>query len=116
MKNQTAIETILTGIAVFFLLLFLIVMPIDILNFYEDQETYIKVHHLNTHEKNWEWQYLDTWVYLGLYSITGLTIITLRQLKKDHKMIEIINRLFLIFFYGVLIIGFYRWMSSGFDH
>jgi hypothetical protein len=116
MANKTTIETILTGIAVFFLLSFLIAIPIDIMNFYSDKETYIRVHGLNTNEKNWEWQYLDTWVYLGLLSITGLTIFTLRQLKKGNKMIELINRLFLIFFYVVLIIGFYNWMSSGFDH
>ena len=116
MKDKIKIETILTGIATFLLLTFLVIMPIDIMDFYADKETYVLVHDLNTNEKNWEWQYLDRWVYLGLFSIVGLTIITLRLIKKDNKTIQKINWTFLLFFFGSMIIGFYNWMKTGFDH
>jgi hypothetical protein len=116
METTIKIETILTGIAAFLLLTFLVIMPIDIKDFYADKETYVMVHGLNTNEKNWEWQYLDRWVYLGLLSIVGLIIITLRLIKKDNKTIKKINWTFLFFFFGVMIIGFYNWMKTGFDH
>lgn len=116
MEDKIKIETILTGVAAFLLMTFLVVMPIDIMDFYADKETYVMVHGLDTNEKNWEWQYLDTWVYLGLLSIVGLTIITLRLIKKDNKTIQKINWTFLLFFFGTMIIGFYKWMRTGFDH
>jgi DMSO reductase anchor subunit len=116
MDNMIRIETILTGIAAFLLLAFLVIMPIDIMDFYEDKETYVMVHGLNTNENNWEWQYLDRWVYLGLLSVIGLTIIVLRHIKKDNKTIQKINWTFLLLFFGSMIIGFYSWMRTGFDH
>lgn len=116
MEDKKIIETILTGIAAFLMLTFLVVMPIDLKDFYTDKETYAAVHNLDTTEKNWEWQYLDSWVYFGLLSIVGLTIITLRLIKKDNRTIKKINWTFLLFFFGAMVIGFYNWMKTGFDH
>lgn len=105
-NNKIDIETILTGIAAFLLLILLVIMPIDIKDFYADKETYARVHDLNTNEKNWEWQYLDRWVYSGLLIITGLTIMTLRLIKRDNEIIKKINWTFLFLFFGSMIIGF----------
>lgn len=116
MENKIKIETILTGIVAFLLLTFLVIMPIDIIDFYKDKETYVKVHGLNQNETNWEWQYLDRWVYLGLLSIVGLTMVTLRLIKQDNRTIQKMNLTFLFFFFGAMIIGFYKWMKTGFDH
>lgn len=116
MEDRIRIETVLTGIATFLLLTFLVAIPIDIMDFYAEKETYVRVHDLNTNETNWEWQYLDTWVYLGLLSIVGLTIVTLRLVKKDNKTIQKINWTFLLFFFGSMIIRFYDWMRTGSDH
>lgn len=116
MEDKIKIETVLTGIATFLLLMFLVAMPIDIMDFYAEKEKYVRVHDLNTNEENWEWQYLDTWAYLGLLSIVGLTIVTLRLVKKDNKTIQKINWTFLLFFFGSMIIRFYNWMRTGSDH
>lgn len=86
------------------------------MDFYADKETYARVHDLNTNEKNWEWQYLDRWLYLGLLIITGLTVITLRLIKWDNEIIKKLNWTFLFVFFGSMIIGFYSWMKTGFDH
>ena len=116
MENKIKIETVLTGIAVFFLLAFLAIMPIDIMDFYGDKETYATVYDLNTNEENWEWQYLDRWVYLGLLIIIGLTVTTLRLVKKDNQIIKKLNWAFLFFFFSSMIVGFYNWVRTGFDH
>ena len=116
MEDKIRIETILTGVSAFLLLTLLVIMPIDIMDFYSDKETYVKVYDLNTNEKNWEWQYLNRWIYLGLLSIVGLTIVILRLVKKDNKTIQKINWSFLLFLFGSIIIGFYNWMKTGFDH
>lgn len=116
LKSKIKIETILTGIATFLLLTFLIIMPIDIMDFYTEKETYALVYDLNTNEKNWEWQYLGKWVYVALLITTGLTVITLRLIKKDNQIIRELNWAFLFFFFGSMIIGFYNWMKTGFDH
>lgn len=116
MENKTKIETILTGIAIFLILTFLVIIPIDILDFYADKGTYAKVYDLNTNDKNWEWQYLDRWVYLGLLNVIGMTVITLRLIKRNNEIIKKINWTFLFLFFGSIIIGFYNWMKTGFDH
>jgi hypothetical protein len=116
MEDKIKIETVLTGIAIFLLLTFLVVMSVDIMDFYAEKETYVKVYNLNTNEKNWELQYLHRWIYLGLLSIVGLTTVTLRLINKDNKTIQKINWTFLIFFFGSMIIGFYNWLKTGFDH
>jgi len=116
METKLKIEIFLTGVAVFFLLGLLVIMPFDIMDFYGDKETYARVYHLNTNERNWEWQYLDRWVYFGLLIFTGLTVITLRFVKKDHRKIRKVNWIFLLFFFGSIIIGIYNWMKTGFDH
>jgi hypothetical protein len=116
MENKIKIETILTGIATFLLLTFLLIMPIDIMDFYGDKEIYANVYHFDTTEKNWEWQYLDRWVYVGLLCVIGLTLISLRLIKKNNEIIKKMNWTFLFFFFGLMIIGFYNWMKTGFDH
>lgn len=116
MENRTKIETILTGVAAFLLLLFLIIMPSDIVDFYEDKQTYAMVYHLDTNDKNWEWEYLDRWIYMGVLIVVGLTIITLRLIKRNNEIIRKLNWTFLLLFFGSMIIGFYNWMKTGFDH
>jgi hypothetical protein len=115
MKNANNVEITLTVIAGALLLLFLVVMPIDIVDFYEDQDTYVMVHQLDTNEKNWEWQYLSGWVYLGILIIVGLTIMMLRLIRKNNEIIRKLNWTFLILFFGSIIVGFYKWMQTGFD-
>lgn len=116
MNITIKIETILTGIATFLLLALLVIMPIDIVDFYEDKETYAMVYHLDMNEKNWEWGYLSGWVYAGVLIVVGLTIIALRVIKKNNQMIRKLNWTFLILFFGSMIVGFYNWMRTGFDH
>jgi hypothetical protein len=94
----------------------LVIMPIDIMDFYSDKETYVMAHELNTNHSNWEWQYLYRWLYLGLLSVIGLTIITLRLIKKKNTIVQKINWTFILLFFGSMIIGFYSWMKTGFDH
>jgi hypothetical protein len=116
MENNFRIEIILTGIATLLLLIFLVIIPIDIMDFYGDKETYAKVYDLNTKERNWEWEYLSRWIYMGLLIIVGLTVITMRLIKSDNEIIRKINWTFLFLFFGSMIIGFYNWMKAGFDH
>lgn len=61
------------------------------MDFYAEKETYARVYGLRTNEKNWEWQYLDKWVYVALLITTGLTVITLRLIKKDNQIIRKLN-------------------------
>jgi hypothetical protein len=116
MKNKNRIETTLTGTATFLLFAFLVIIPIDILDFYGDKEPYSKVYNLNTNEKNWEWGYLNRWIYVGLLIIIGLTVIALRLIKKENEIIKKMNWIFLFVFFGSMIMGFYNWMKTGFDH
>ncbi len=113
-NNKIKIEIILTGIVAFLLLMILVLIPFDIFEFYANQETYIKVHNLNPNEKNWEWQYLGSSVYIGMISIVGLTIIIFRIIKKDNKTIKQINWIFLLLFYGRMIIGFCYRLNADF--
>lgn len=79
-------------------------MPIDILDFYANIDTYIKVHNLNPKEENWEWEYLGKNVYSIIISLIGLTIITLRFIKKNNQIIQKLNWIFLFMFYGIFLI------------
>jgi hypothetical protein len=116
MNNTIKLETLLTGIAAFLLLALLVTMPIDIVDFYDDKQTYAMVYHLDMNEKNWEWEYLSGWAYMGVLIIVGLTIVALRLIKKNNKTIRKLNWIFLILFFGSMIFGFYDWMRTGFDH
>lgn len=115
MKIQTT-ELVITGIALFIMMLMLIIMPIDIVSFYGDKETYAKVYNLDMGKENWEWEYLKGWFYLGVLIVVGLTVISLRLIKSNDKVIEKVNWTFLVLLFGWIIIGFYNWMNSGFDH
>lgn len=75
MNRTIQIETLLTGLAAFLLLALSVIMPIDIVDFYKNKETYALVYHLDTNEKNWEWEYLSEWAYIGVVILVGLTIL-----------------------------------------
>lgn len=115
-ENKVRIEIILTGIVASLLLILLVIMATDIMDFYNDKETYSKVYELHTNEKNWEWQYLSRWAYIGPLIFIGLTIVTLRIIKKNNETIKKVNWLFLLFFFCFSMIQFYRWMKTGDYH
>jgi|JI10StandDraft_1071094.scaffolds.fasta_scaffold1145275_2 cytochrome bd-type quinol oxidase subunit 2 len=98
------------------LLLFAILIPMDITDFYNEKAEYAWVHHLDTNQPNWEWQYIQSSVYLGILVVIGATILILRWMKRDNRIIKTLNLSFLIFFFGIIIIGFFKWMNTGFDH
>ena len=110
------VETILTGIALSFLLMTFLAIPIDIISFYGDKETYAKVHNLNMNKEYLEWEYLSRWLYVLGVIIIGLTITTLRLTKRKNKTIQKIYWGFLGLFFGSIVYGYYNWMRTGFDH
>jgi len=110
------IESILTFITLSVLLTTLVLIPIDITNFFADRATYAKVYDLNTSQDGWEWDYLKRWLYIFLLIAIGITIITLRIIKRNNEIIRKINYAFLLLFFASVIIGFYDWMRTGFDH
>ena len=116
MKTTIKIEIALTSIVICMLLMLLVVIPFDIANFYDDKDTYSKVYHLDTNDKNWEWEYLSGWLYLGGLAIIGLTIASLRLIKRDNQIIKKLNWTFILLFFGTMILRFYTWMKSGYDH
>jgi hypothetical protein len=107
---------ILTWMTFCFLLLLLIFIPVDIHDFYADKQTYALVYHLDTGKPDWEWDYILRWTYPLLFIVTGLTIMSFRLTKRNSKLIRIINRVFLVIFFCAIIVGFYTWMRTGFDH
>lgn len=116
MRNSIKLEILFTSLAALLLLTILVLIPIDIADFYEDKKTYASVYHLDMNEENWEWGYFRGWVYMGLLVTVGLTIISLRVIKKKNEIIRKLNWAFLILFFGSIILGFYNWMQTGFDH
>jgi hypothetical protein len=113
MSERTKAEFILTALAAFLLLLFLVIIPIDVIDFYSGKETYAKVYNLDTSQENWEWQYLDRWIYLGLLIIVGLTVTALRLIRRDSEIIRRVNWAFLLLFFGSMIVGLFNWMKAG---
>lgn len=113
---KNGLENIAMCVAAALLLLFAFLIPVDIAGFYNEKETYAWVHQLDTTQANWEWQYIQGSFYLSVFVLIGVTILLLRWLKRDNRIIKIVNVSFLIFFFGILIIGFFNWMNTGFDH
>jgi hypothetical protein len=116
MENKINIETIFTGVAAFLLLTLIVVIPFEIMDFYADKATYARVYDLNTNAKYWEMGYLSRWIYVGAFIVFGAIIIVLRLIKKDSVIVKKINWAFLFLFFSLMIIGFYNWMATGFDH
>jgi len=113
MEDKIRIETVLTGLATAWMLLFVFLIPADIIDFYRDKETYAKVYGLNTDHTNWELEYLSRWIYVGILTVVGLTVVTLRLARRDSGTIKKINWAFLFIYFGSMIIGFYNWMKAG---
>jgi Ca2+/Na+ antiporter len=101
------LETALTGIVLFALLATSIVIPVDINSFYNDEETYAKVYHLGSNKEIWESAYLSRFIFPIIVVIVGLTIITLRLVKNENRLIKKVNWMFLVFFCASVIINFY---------
>lgn len=103
-------------IAAGLLLFTAILLPADLVGFFDEKEMYAAVHQLDTTQSNWEWQYIQTHFYIGVFVLTGLTIITLRWVKRNSRTIRTLNLSSLLFFFVTLIVGFVNWMNSDFDH
>lgn len=110
------LEKPFSWIAAALLFLIAVAIPFDIVGFYNEKEMYASVHQLDKNQPNWEWQYLQRDVFLIIFSLIGLTIITLRLIKHDNRILKIINRSFLVFFFFSVILSYYNWMKTGYDH
>jgi hypothetical protein len=116
MENKVTVEKVLSSIALFLLIMLAIAMPIDIISFHEDPQTYSRVYDLSTSEDNWEWEYLSGWVYIGILIVTGLTIIISRFINKRSETIRKINWAFLFIFFSSIAINILNWIRTGGDH
>ena len=110
------LETVLTGIVLFALLVYAISIPIDINGFFQDKETYAKVYHLGSSKETWGSAYLSRFISPTIVVIVGLTIIVLRLVKSENRLIRKVNWMYLVFFCASVIFNFYNWVRNGFDH
>ncbi len=110
------IEIILTCIAASVVLILLVIISVDIADFYSDKKTYAMVYQLNTNEANWEWGYLGRWLYTGVLILAGLTVMPLRFVKNKNGVVKKLNWTFLVLFFGFMILRFFIWMKTGYDH
>jgi hypothetical protein len=115
MNKVRTIELLLTTLGLIFFIICLILIPVDILSFYEDPETYGKVHHLGSPE-NWATSYLMGWIYPGLFILIGVVVTFLRLIKRENRLIRKINIAFLGATILIFTIGLFQWSFNGFDH
>ncbi len=97
-------------------LLIVLSAPVDAYQFLDDPSDYILVHHLDTSQPYWQWQYLKAPCLMFLVGLLGLCLIVLSYRRKSNNILRFSSRLFAILVLGFWIIGFYQWAETGFDH
>ena len=116
MDNLQRIERALNLVALSILIFLFFLICVDIHSFYEDKDKYAQIYRSSINEQIWEWEYLNFHVYVGLFALVGFILISIRLIKTESRIILAVNRTFLIVFFAGIIIGFFRWMASGYDH
>jgi hypothetical protein len=109
------IEYLIIGLVGILLLLLLVITPFDIIDFYGNQETYIKVHHLDTTKEFWEWQYLRAPTIRTASSIAFFLLVFMR-FRRETFIWKALNRMMVLIFIIAVSVHYYQWAKTGFDH
>jgi hypothetical protein len=115
MNKVRTLELFLTTLGLIFFIICIILIPVDIFSFYQDPETYSKVHQLGDSE-NWAITYLKGWIYPGLFILSGAIVTALRLVKRNNRVIKKINIAFLVATVLIFTFGLFQWSFNGFDH
>ena len=109
------LESIVTILVGALLVLFVVILPLDAMDFYKYPEDYIRVHHLDTSKSNWELQYLGRSIFILLWAVSALTIMML-SIRFRSTRIRAIRRVMVALTLFIVLFGFYEWAETGFDH
>ena len=87
----------------------------DSIEFYQNQELYSKVHHLDMSKEYWEWKYLKTavlYIVLSGFALFGIY----KRIKLKSSNWRKINLILMIIFITTVAFGYFQWYKTGFDH
>lgn len=112
MKAHQA-EKVITLFCVFLVLLVLILVPFEISSILEDKTTYVQIHHLDTNQKNWEFQLLMPLFLLAIGGLVALGIMLINLFRKENNWLLWLNRITISIVFFLFIASL---VISGFDH
>jgi glucan phosphoethanolaminetransferase (alkaline phosphatase superfamily) len=117
MDNKTfiRIEKLIVYLFCALSLFYLILLTIDLFQFVSNPSDYAKVYQNNTSDKEWFTNYIIYgFLYIGVcVLIFGLSI---WRLFKPNKTLRVILDLIYVFVIIAVIVGYYKWYLTGFDH
>jgi hypothetical protein len=115
-KLFRVLDKAFTSIVCAFLVLAIILIPMDAYEFINQPENYITVHHLDTSKNFWQFQYLkgSGLIFFGALTMSILIFFSFKY--KENKKLVTIRQILVFSLIGIIISGYYKWILTGFDH
>jgi hypothetical protein len=115
-KLFRVLDKAFTSIVCAFLVLAIILIPMDAYEFLNQPENYITVHHLDTSKNFWQLQYLKGSGIIFFGALTMAILIFFSFKYKENKKLVTVRQILVFSLIGIIISGYYKWSLTGFDH